>query len=457
MKLKNFLLELILENSRFEVLLDKYTKPTKKDGKEKKPVMDLKTYFNIILADPTSKIPQNFNVDDLTVQNYSKVKPGSYTNWLLRNFEKPELDDYIKNLDPNSKEYAEQISKLKSTFIEDLGKYRDELADFEKYKQYFPENERNIDNYTPQKLVDYMTNFEKPEKFKKQEEKQELKKTRKGLEHTGGKIDFVGKDWTVVKISDTGEAGKDAAMYYGGFRDKNHGESFWCTSDPNPSYNAFNSHINQGPLYVIFPNDDKGKVGQRTGLPEERYQFHFQTNQFMDRLDKAVGIVNFLNTKGKELKEYFKPEFVKNNKNIGSYGNEVELKYPSRGISDYIALYGLDDLLDSLPKTLTSFKFFNTSSDEIILDLTGKIGHFKNLEILVLENCIDKLPEEVMNLKNLGYLNLPKNKKLKHLPPVENLPNLGFVNLRGSEVVKHLSESFRKTFSDVENDAFMRE
>jgi hypothetical protein len=60
---------------------------------------------------------------------------------------------------------------------------------------------------------------------------------------------------------------------------------------------------------VYNPNDPK--VSPQTGLPVERYQFHFPSNQFMDKDDRSVNLVDLLNGPMAELKQYFKPEFAK--------------------------------------------------------------------------------------------------------------------------------------------------
>ena len=130
------------------------------------------------------------------------------------------------------------------------------------------------------------------------------------FEHPGGEILYRGNNWTVVKISDTGSLGKDAACFYGGYYlEPTKGETRWCTS--SPGLNWFDRYIKDGPLYVIIPNNYSGKKGEKTGLPAERYQFHFPSNQFMDTADHSVDPVMLLNNQMSELKQVFKPEFAK--------------------------------------------------------------------------------------------------------------------------------------------------
>lgn len=445
MKLKNYFKQVIVENTRFNVLLDKFTNPREKDGKQIKPIMDVETYFKIILADPTTKKPEGFDESDLSVENYSKLKPGEYTNWLLKNYTKPTLSPEQQEYAVGTPEYKKSVARARLVFLEDLFKTTSDLTDFHKYKNILPVKDRNIDNFTPSTLFDYMFTFEVPEKYKKQEEKKEIKKQRKGFEHAGAILDFQSPKWTVMKIEDTGSAGYDAAIWYGGFRDYKHGETNWCTSETNPGYNAFNSHITKGPLYVIIPNSDSEGVGERTGLPTNRYQFHFPTNQFMDRLDKSVDLVTFLMGEGEELKEYFKPEFAKGLTSVNS--KKVQLEYPSGPIAKFIALYGFNDFFISLPRNITQLLFTNKSNENLNLEIPEEIGEFKDLESILLQKCVRSIPESIGRLKKLSFLSLVDNKSLVSLPDsIADLPNLSFVFLKDSPV--KLTPKFTSVFHE---------
>jgi hypothetical protein len=445
MKLQKYFKQIILENSRFSFLLDKYTQPTEQNGVESKPLMDLKTFLTIISTDPTTVKPENFDENDLSVENYAKIKLGIYCNWLLRNYVKPELGMDATDYEVGSPQYQNEVKKSQRLFLEDLSHIASELKDFDKYKKYFSENERNIDKYKPSELVDFMLNFQVPEKFKKKEEKTELRKLRKGFEHPGGKVDIITPNWTVIKITDKGETGKDAAMYYGGYRDLKSGESSWCTSEPHSSSNMFKTYIEKGPLYILLPNDDSGGVGARTGLPTERLQFSFPDNQFKDRSNKDIDLVNFLNGKGSELKEYFKPEFAKGLTTPN--GKKVEIDYPGGSASKFVGLYGFDEFFGSLPKNITQFLFNNKSDTPLDLNIPDSIGQFTNLESLLLQNCVKTLPDSMSNLKKLNFLSLIDNKSLKSLPDsLVDLPELSIVFLKGTDV--KLSDKFLSHFSE---------
>jgi hypothetical protein len=429
MKISKVLKDLIVENSRFEVLLNKYTKSKQGlNGKTIKPIMDLTTYIKIILADPTTKKPQGYVDTDYSIENAAKLHPGDYSNWLLRYYEKPIIENETDN-----GEFAKLkvIETSREIFMEDLFKISDALKDFTKYKQYINVENRDINKFTPTTLWDFMFDFKIPEKLKKKEGEKEIKKQRSGITHPGGVIDFQGPEWTVIKISDKGDAGRDAARWYGGFRDYKHGESNWCTAEPNEGYNMFDRYIKDGPLYVLISNTDT-TTGDRTGLPLKRYQFHFPSNQFMDRLDKSIDVSDFLTSEGQELKDYFKHEFAKGL--TGQSGKKVEVDYPSGAASKFIALYGFDEFFETLPEDITQLLFNNRSDKRLHLKIPASIGRFKQLQSLMLQNAIDSLPKEIGELKNLTFASLINN-NLKELPKeILTLPALHMIYLKGTDI-----------------------
>lgn len=436
------------EQTRFEVLLNKFTKTRRTDsGKFVEPIMDVRTYVTIVLSDPTTIVGDDFIHGNLSEENLLKIKKvGEYTQWLIKQYIKPELGEFDEYANPKENPilFNEQLTRARRIFMEDLFKVQDELSSFTKYKQYLPKEDRDINKYTPNSLYEYMSTFEVPEKFKKNQIKSQIKKERSGYSHPGAVIDFVGEHYTVVKISDKGTLGQEAASWYGGYYDHKNGESSWCTSPPNSS--NFSYYINKGPLYVILPNEDNGAVGQRTGLPVERYQFHFQDSQFKDRKDFDVNLHTFFSGNGVELKEYFKPEFIKNMKSIT--GKKIEVEYPSDSASKFISIYGFDDFFNSIPNDITNLLFNNKSNDNLDLKIPETINRFQNLEVLMFMNCVTTIPNEIGELKELKFISLPNNSKLKTIPDsILNLKNLKFITLKGSPV--KLSSKLSSEFSEM--------
>ena len=290
-KLNNILRRILREDSRLDVLIDKYTKP-KKDAEKGNPkaLMGMDILGQIIFADPTTKKPEGIDTSDLSLENLKEVQPGQYVNWMLKNFERPEVDE------------SGNVGRARELFIEDLYQLTDDLAKFTKVKQYLPVDKRDINKFTsPNALFTFLNNFELPErvkeKLRKNDVKKEIRKEREGFKHPGATVEFVGDKYTVIKIEGDNELTREAASWYGGYNK----ETRWCTSTKD-SHN-FTRYIKDGPLYVILPNDDNGKVGEITGLPEDRYQFHFPSDQYMDRFDQSINLFDFLNKKAPDIKE----------------------------------------------------------------------------------------------------------------------------------------------------------
>jgi hypothetical protein len=433
-KLNNILSRILREDSRLDVLIDKYTKP-KKDVEKGNPkaLMGLDILGQIIFADPTTKKPEGIDTSDLSLENLKEVQPGQYVNWMLKNFEKPEVDE------------SGNVGRARELFIEDLYQLTDDLAKFTKVKQYLPVDKRDINKFTsPNALFTFLNNFELPErikeKLKKNEFKKEVRKEREGFKHPGATVEFVGDKYTVIKIEGDNEKTREAASWYGGYNK----ETRWCTSTKESR--NFTRYIDDGPLYVILPNDDNGKVGEITGLPEDRYQFHFPSDQYMDRFDHSINLVDFLNDKAPDLKEYFKPQFAKG---LVSKGNKIDISYPNSSSGKYIALYGFEELLQYLPDNITEFGFVNKSSQKLAWDIPASIGRFKQLNMLQLDGVVKTLPDEIGELTNLFMLVLSNNPQLKSLPAsIGKLKGLVVMNLMGcdSNLFKTLPEEVQKQF-----------
>jgi hypothetical protein len=434
-KLNNIISNMLSENAKVDALVDKYTKPKKKDERgNPKSLMGVDVLAQIIFADPTTKKPEGIDTSDLSLENLEKVQPGQYVNWMLERFANPEVDEYGS------------VDRVRELFIEDLYQLTGDLTKFTKVKQYLPVDKRDIGKYTsPDDLFTFLNNFELPERIKeklrKNEFKKEVRKEREGFKHPGAKVEYVGDKYTVIKIEGDNELSREAAAWYGGHNK----ETRWCTSTKDSR--NFTGYIKKGPLYVILPNNDNGKVGELTGLPEERYQFHFPSDMYMDRFDHSIDLVDFLKNKAPDLKEYFKINFAKD---LVTTGNKVDISYPNSSAGKYIALYGFEELIEDIPETITEFGFVNKSSQKFALDIPASIGRFKQLTMLQLDGVVKTLPDEIGGLTNLFMLALSNNPQLKSLPPsIGKLKGLVVMNLIGcdKDLFKTLPEEVQKQFS----------
>jgi len=420
MKFTSLLKSIIVEQSRFEVLLNALTKSGEdKEGKKTKPKLSKKEFMDLILADPTTRL-NNVDVETATPEELGKIKAGSYVPWLVKNYLLPKTESAVGEYS-----YEREVKRAKEVFLEDLYKVTDDLKKFERFKGRLPQEMRDINKLTPDQLYDAVKDFDLTLATTTKAER------KSAPVHPGAKLVFDGPNWRVIEIEDTGQVGKEAACFYGG----NNVETRWCTSAPGASW--FERYIKDGPLYVVFnPNDTD--VSSNTGLPKTRYQFHFPSNQFMDKDDRQQDLVQLLNGPMNELKDFFKPEFAKGL--TGTSGKDFKVDSLSSGsVGKFISLYGLEDLIESLPKTLETFSIQNRDSRETVkIELPQEIGQFKNLVHIITDNVSFKsIPESVCELKNLKFLAVMKNPELTTVPEcIANLPSLMFLNLKESPNAK---------------------
>jgi len=192
---------------------------------------------------------------------------------------------------------------------------------------------------------------------------------------------------------------------------------------------------------VYNPNDPK--ISPQTGLPIERYQFHFPSNQFMDKDDRSVNLVDLLNGPMAELKQYFKPEFAKG-LTAGS-GKDLKIDgFGSGSVGKFVGLYGLEELFNSLPDSLEQIKIKNKDNAGTIINIPPSITRFQNLKHLVLVNCINTVPDYICQLDNLNILGVMSNPQLTSLPEcLGTMENLEFINFKdtGASAPKSLESN----------------
>ena len=405
--------KVILEQSRFELLFDALTKPsTNKEGKKVKPKLSKEEFIALVNADPTTRT-NNVDMETADSKELSNVKAGKYVQWLIKNYLTPTTERQ-----PGDNGYDKEVKQVKDTFLEDLYKVTEDLTKFERFKNRLPQEMRDINKLNPSALYEAVKDFDLTLATTTKTER------KSAPVHPGAKMLFDGPTWRVIEIEDKGPVGKEAACFYGGQNQ----ETRWCTSAPGLTY--FERYIKDGPLYVVFKPGDTD-VSPETGLPKERYQFHFPSNQFMDRDDRQIDLVKYLNGPMSELKDFFKPEFAKG-LTIG--GEKLTIDSFSQGVvGKFIGLYGLDDLIDSLPSTLKEFQIQNRDKNGVIINIPESIGRFKELNLVLFDNCIESIPDSICTLPKLRFLALINNEKLTNIPDcISDLPNIYFLNLKGS-------------------------
>jgi hypothetical protein len=426
MKFKSLITNLIMEQGRYEILVKTFTKSRKKKDKVIPPVMNIEELNQLVLADPTTR------QDDGNIK-----KAGKYANWIIKNF----VNKFKKQDDKTD----EELKAERNLFFEDLYKTNEDLQKFDRFKSRL--TNKDINSYNFESLYDAVKDFDLTMA-------QTTKSERKTSDHPGGEVVHDGSQWKVIKISDEGQLGKEAACHYGG----QNKETRWCTSAPGLSY--FERYIKDGPLYVLLDKSDT-ETGSVTGLPKRRYQFHFPSQQYMDIDDRQIDLVKFL-SENDELKPLFKSHFAEGLTN-SKQGKSVSVEYPRDNASKYIALYGFDDFFKNLPDDLQRLDFIKSNrgyygrqQEEVSFEipLPADIDRFKNLDALHLEGIVSQLPDTIGNLKNLMFLSLPNNPKLTDLPDsIADLENLQVLNLKGSGDIR-IPERLQNRI-DTDEDLFV--
>ncbi len=254
------------------------------------------TYYSAIPRDNFDKIVAS---DPTTKSN----KIGIYCKWLL--------NLYISN-------------NLK---LEDLYKATDYLKVFHRFKHKFPIEQRNINHLKglPQLSI-LIEPFENPDaKLLSKSENMS-----KAFNNSFQNYDMY--------IPSTYEESRDLGR-----------NTRWCTAaDSKEGRNNFKEYNSKGIIYILISKTD----------PIEKYQFHFEEMQFMDRYDNKINFIQFLNI-NTDIKEYFKTEiddFMKYLK-FENYKKITSKEYPDK---IYYALNG--EVLVALDKKT---KVLDIHSDEI--------------------------------------------------------------------------------------------
>lgn len=425
MKFTSLLKTIIVEASAYQIKLDKLTKAKKdKEGKKLKPLLSKEIFDQLVQADPTTRL-NNVDLNTSDEKELEKVKAGKYVDWIVKSFLEIPTESQ-----PGDSYYPRELKMLQDRFIEDLYKITEDLKKFDRFKGKLPLEKRDILKLTPAQLYDAVKDFDLTLATTTKSER------KSAPVHPGGKMVYDSPNLRVVEISDKGPVGKEAACFYGG----NNIETRWCTSAPGLSH--FDYYIGKGPLYIVY-NPSDTNVAPTTGLPVERYQINFESDQYMDRHDHRFDIIEKLNGPWKELKPMFKSRFAKGL--TESNGTSLKVNgFKSGNVGNFIALYGLEELINAQPDTLTEIQIRNNDKNGIIIKIPESIKRFKNLELVLFDNCIDSLPDAICELKNLNFLSLMNNQQLKTVPEcIADMPNLMFLNTKGSDNVE-IPEKIKK-------------
>lgn len=162
---------------------------------------------------------------------------------------------------------------------EDLYKVTAPLTLFHKFKKKMPQPDINkIGNLNA--LMDMVEPFEAATSGK-----EEKKNERKELVDSGEAVVLMNNDRYSVVIPKTEKA---SCVFGKGTR--------WCTNSTDGN-NMFDHYAKDGDLYIITDKKDVDEKGH-----QKRWQFHFESEQFMDVNDEPINLYDFFSTHGDILK-----------------------------------------------------------------------------------------------------------------------------------------------------------
>jgi len=401
LRFTNILTTVILEQSRYDVLVDKFTKAKKKG---QKPKIELEVLKTLMLADPTTKI-EGENTADEDTRDIKKV--GAYSQWLIKQWMKLQ-QEADKHYAYGSPDWGVKLEQLQEQFMEDLYKTTEDLQKYHRFKKQIAQEKRDINR---------IESFDELYELTKEFSLEQATSTKAERVLQDAELVYDGPNWEILVPKS-----REASCHYGA-------NTRWCTAGSSNNY--YDHYSKQGPLYIITNKKD----------PTDKYQFHFESNQFMDKEDRSVSLSPFLNDRP-ELKEFFKEMFKRFLDKDGQHGKRVQVRYPSDNVSKYIGIYGFDEFMESLPNDMVRFDFesgggYGNQDKLASRPLPEKFTTFPQLQILHIEGLVSEIPESISNLKNLKFLSLAKNPDLKSLPDsLADLENLEVINIKDSPNVQ---------------------
>jgi hypothetical protein len=222
----------------------------------------LRTYLNEI------------SVQDAYAKFYNDISQDDYTSIIEADpFSKPNF------LSPYAK-WLLGLYKNKNLKLEDLYKATEYIKAFNTLKPRLSLDKRDINKF---KSLPDMFNIIKPY-MESGETIQSSTSLEKEIKQKEVKRLYEDEKWLVIQ-----PLTERAACYYG----KN---TEWCTA--GKENNRFEYYASQGPLYI---NIDK--------VNNEKYQFHFESGQFMDENDSDIDFMDFM-SKNKNLRNFYN-EYLK--------------------------------------------------------------------------------------------------------------------------------------------------
>lgn len=334
------------------------------------------------------------HVYDLLIES-DPTENKEYAQWILTMYTRI-LKDRQPAFSFNNEENL--IGGFAYLFFEDLGKLTDAILIFHKIKNTKLVENGKKDIYTYKSINHFISTV-----FSINIGDTDGQKLEDGvlssdeilsLNTDEASIIYRDTDWIVVHT-----ATREANVVFG----KN---TTWCTALSRYGSSMFDSYNKQGKLFVLIKNQ-QGVNQHIKSNPNARLQFHFESNQFMNAMDKSIDITKFLSENG-GVKDFFKAYII-------------ERVLPKKTkTEDIIALLRKFSMIKELIPILKGMKIqkldlSNIISNDNVIEL-DQIGELDTLEELIIRDAgISNIPVYIKNLTNLRELRLGGN-KIREIP-----------------------------------------
>jgi len=298
-----------------------------------------------LLSKYESEFGNNTWSSEELIQEISKLDPTptkELTLWCIARYALP--NGYNSEKLPHLKQPIQRFEDIASRAIPDLLEYK---ALLKKKNLNPPLQKRDINQISGLSelhhlLQQYDDSVKMSNKDAADAEEQKLYKEGKA------KLIYNGSDLKVVEVNS-----KEAAIYFGK-------GTQWCTASTK-SQNMADYYLKKGNLYVVMIKGNN-----------EKYQFHFQDEQFMDSEDEPINVMG-LAAKYPVLWDIFSP-IAKKNKSI------ILNKNASKS-EQFLALQ----------QDSTNIRYIPNPSEEIQLFAVGDNGYGNGYDIQYIKNPTERV------------------------------------------------------------------
>ena len=287
-----------------------------------------------------------------------------------------------------------QVPEGKRLLVEDLEKTAGFLDFFDKFNDKFDENKRNVNDYMSVDDFFDVVELKMPKEGDFMSASQMERQYKKEID-----IWLDNETWKVVVPKSHA-----ASIAYGK-------DSRWCTAMTNDS--QYDYHTKKGPLIILI-NKKADPNERRT----HKFQFHFETDQYMDAQDKRVSYLDMLSSDKDLLNAFLKnvsPQYtlpIRLKLNLEIPKESLHIKDTRKDKSDSADKFTLnlsDMKADTLPDGLEIEGHLKIEKNKNIKTLQNLKVHG---DLLIEDSSIELIGE---NVYVGGLLNASKCKNLNKI------------------------------------------